>query len=180
MENELNTLTYDNTKVTFTGQTNNIATSDELYASPIYQDKMGTAYSRSKMILKAFNFTGISLILTAAAIKTGSFISNAYVLNPPSISEASYEVKDQTFNFKFTVSNPNKYDISYCLYVNEQQVLKENCSEPKTYQGKFDGLKIGDAGRFFIEFTNRVDYKKAIAKYTFTVEGIDYDRNQTR
>ena len=50
---------------------NNIATSDELEAAPIYQDKMGTAYSKSKHITRAFNVAGISLILTAAAIKTG-------------------------------------------------------------------------------------------------------------
>ena len=80
MANEINDLTYNNVNITFTGQTNNIATSDEVTASPIYQDKMGTVYSRSKSVTRAFNFAGISLILTAAAIKTGSLISNVYIL----------------------------------------------------------------------------------------------------
>lgn len=69
MSEELNTLSYDNTKVTFTPNVNNIATSDELTAAPLYQDKMGTAYSKSKAVVRAFNVAGISLILTAAAIK---------------------------------------------------------------------------------------------------------------
>ena len=53
MENEFNTLVYENTKVTFTGKTDNIATSDELTAAPLYQDKMGTNYSQSKMVFNS-------------------------------------------------------------------------------------------------------------------------------
>ena len=83
MANELNELTYNNTPITFTGKTDNIATSDETKAPLLYQDKMGTVYSKSKAVRRAFNFAGISLILTAVAIKTGSLISNVYILNPP-------------------------------------------------------------------------------------------------
>ena len=118
MANELNDLTYNNTPITFTGKTDNIATSDETTASLLYQDKMGTVYSRSKSVVRAFNFAGISLILTAAAIKTGSFISNVYVLNPPSLSEVSYQLEDHTFTASFIVSNPNKYQLTYDLYLN--------------------------------------------------------------
>ena len=85
MANELNELTYNNTPITFTGKTDNIATSDEAKAPLLYQETMGTAYSRSKAVSRVFNFAGISLILTAAAIKTGSLISNVYILNPPSV-----------------------------------------------------------------------------------------------
>ena len=89
MANELNELTYNNMPITFTGKTDNIATSDETKAPLLYQDKMGTVYSKSKAVRRAFNFAGISLILTAVAIKTGSLISNVYILNPPSLSEVS-------------------------------------------------------------------------------------------
>ena len=63
MENELNALVYDNTKITFTGKTDNTATSDELTAAPLYQDKMGTNYSKSKTVVRVFNLTGISFIV---------------------------------------------------------------------------------------------------------------------
>ena len=170
MANELNDLVYDNTKVTFTGATNNIAQSDELDAPLIYQTKMGTNYSRSKSVVRAFNFAGISLILTAAAIKTGSLISNVYILNPPSVKEVSYVVENQTFSAEFTISNAGKYHIHYYLYVNEEQVIKEECGEEKTYNVSYNELSLGDEGRFYIEFSNEVDYKKVIENYEFTVE----------
>ena len=170
MKEELNELTYNNTNITFTNNVNNIKTSDELTASALYQDKMGTAYSKGKAVVRAFNFVGISLILTAAAIKTGSLISNVYVLNPPSVSEVAYSLKDHAFSCDFTVSNSEKYEMIYYLYINNIEVLKETCSEPTTYHATYEGLNIGDKGHFYIEFSNRVDYKKTIESYTFTVE----------
>ena len=170
MEQELNVLEYDNAKVTFTGQTDNIATSDELEASPIYQDKMGTAYSRAKAISKAINVAGISLLLTAAAIKTGSLIANAYILNPPSISAPHYAVTEHVFNYEFTVSNPSNYTINYFLEINTNKVITGDCSEERTYNGSYGGLKTGDELHFYIEFTNGVDYTKTIDNYKYTVE----------
>ena len=172
MEQELNVLEYDNAKVTFTGKTDNIATSDELEAAPIYQDKMGTAYSKSKHITRAFNIAGISLIMTAAAIKTGSIISNAYVLNPPSVSAHTYALKDHVFNASFTISNPGNYKIDYYLFINDNKkaVISGDCSEEKEYTFEYQDLKKNDRGHFYIEFTNKVDYKKTIETYKFVVE----------
>ena len=170
MENEINTLTYENTKVTFTGKANNIETSDELTAAPLYQDKMGTTYSKSKAVIRVFNFTGISLILTAAAIKTGTLIANAYVLNPPSLSNVNYVVEGNKFSASFTVSNPRNYATNYYLYINDIEVLNGDCSEEKEYTVNYDKLKVNDKCRFYVEFTNSVDYKQKIESHTFTVE----------
>ena len=170
MANELNDLTYDNTKTTFTVATNNIATSYELDAPLMYQTKMGTNHSRSKGVVRAFNFAGISLILTAAAIKTGSLISNVYILNPPSISDANYVLKGQTFEGEFTVSNKGRYHIYYYLLVNDEKVISKDCSEEETYYVSYDKLNNGDVGHFYIEFSNDVDYKKVIDSYSFKVE----------
>lgn len=165
MSEELNNLTFDNTKVTFTGKTDNIATSDELEASFLYQDKMGTRYSRSKMVVRAFNFVGVSLILTAAAIKTGNIVSNAYVPNYPKVSETVYNVSEQTFTAQFTVANKGNYVVVYYLTVNEQEVLKEDCSEEKTYNVEYSRLQANDECGFYIEYNNKV-----IEKHTFKVE----------
>ena len=172
MANELNELTYNNTPITFTGKTDNIATSDETKAPLLYQDKMGTVYSKSKAVRRAFNFAGISLILTAAAIKTGSLIANAYVLNPPSVENHVYQVINHTFSAQFTISNPGKYKITYYLFLNDSKeaTLTDDCSEAKEYLVEYDALNKGDSGRFYIEFTNTVDYKKTIDSYTFNVE----------
>ena len=170
MNEELNNLAFDNTKVTFTGKTNNIATSDELEASLLYQDKMGTKYSKSKMALKVFNFAGVSLILTAAAIKTGTLLSNAFVLNPPSISEESYSVIDHTFKAEFKVSNPNSYHVLAYLKVNEEVAFEEDCSEAKEYVIEYSHLQANDDCTFYIKFDNGVDYISTIEKYHFVVE----------
>ena len=172
MANELNDLTYNNTPITFTGKTENIAISDETKAPLLYQDKMGTAYSKSKAVSRAINFAGISLILTAVAIKTGSLISNVYILNPPSISGTTYSVEGSTFTAAFTVSNSSQYKMTYYLYLNENEepTLVDDCTEEKEYLISYDGLTLGDEGRFYIEFTNSVDYKKTIESYNFVVE----------
>ena len=170
MNEELNELKFNNINVTFTGVTNNTATSDELEASNVYQDKMGTNYSRSKNIARAFNFAGISLILTAAAIKTGSLIANAFVLNPPSVEEVTYSLKEFSFSAKFVVSNPANYQMNYYLLVNDEEVIKEDCSEEKEYLVEYSHLQVNDECRFYIEFTNKVDYKKVIENYSFKME----------
>ena len=170
MSEYLNDLKYDNTKITFNQNTNNIATSDELTATPLYQDKMGTAYSKSKAVVRAFNMVGISLILTATAIKTGSLISNVFILNPPTISEKSYLVEDGTFKATFTISNSGKYRIDYHLFINDEEVLNEECSNSETYEVTYSHLEDGDSGHFYIAFSNRVDYQKTIETFDFKVE----------
>ena len=131
---------------------------------------MGTNYSKSKTVVRVFNLTGISLILTAAAIKTGSLIANAYVLNPPSISNTVYKVESNTFTASFKVSNVAEYRMTYYLYINDINMMIGECSEQKEYTVSYDQLKAHDEGRFYIEFTNGIDYKKTIETYTFTVE----------
>ena len=174
MNEELNTLSYDNTKVTFSNNTNNLALSDELDASLLYQDKMGTNYSRSKMTLRVFNFAGISLILTAAAIKTGSLISNAFILNPPSVSNDTCVVEGHTLKAEFTISNPKQYKVECYLSVNRNgedvELLREDCTEEKEYLIEYSELETNDKGKFYIAFTNKVDYVKVIKTYDVKVE----------
>ena len=170
MEGEFNNLIVNNTPITFTGKTDNTATSDELTATPLYQDKMGTAYSKCKSVSKVTTLVGISLIMTAAAIKTGSLIANAYVLNPPSISSTNFICENHVFSYSFKVSNKQGYAVSYHLLVNEKEVLNKDCSEEKEYVGTYNELNSGDVCKFYIAFTNKVDYSQTISHYEFSVE----------
>ena len=165
MSEELNNLVFDNTKITFTGKTDNIATSDELEAALLYQDKMGTNYSKGKTVVRAFNFVGISLILTAAAIKTGNIISNPFMKSKPTVSETAYAIKDNTFTAQFSVTNPSQYEVFYYLKVNDQEVLKEDCSEERTYTVEYSHLRANDECSFYIEYNNKI-----IDSYEFKVE----------
>ncbi len=170
MEGEFNSLTTKNAEVTFSTSTNNTATSDELTAALMYQDKMGTNYSKGKAAVRMINITGITLILTAAAIKTGNFIANVYIVNPPTISNETYEVKDNVFSYSFEVANENKYSVKYYLLVNNKTIIEGECSASDTYSGSYEGLKTNDKLNFYVQFSNRFDYKKIISDYTYKVE----------
>ena len=157
MSEELNNLVFDNTKVTFDPQPNNAATSDELEAALMYQDKMGTNYSKSKMAVRAFNFVGVSLILTAAAIKTGNIVSNVFAPAAPSVTDVSYNITESTFTADFTVVNKGqKKDVYYSFIVNEIEVLKEDCSKEQTYHVEYPNLQIDDECGFYINYGDTV------------------------
>ena len=172
MKGEFNDLTYNNTNITFVNKTNNIQTSDELTAALVYQDKMGTNYSRSKKISKAVSAAGIAILLTAASVKAGSVITNAYVLNPPSVVNDSYKVEDNVFTYSFEIKNEKGYEMTYNISINDELKFTETCSEQKTYEGSFKEFAIGERCLFYIEFSNKVDYTKRIRQVRFTTKGV--------
>lgn len=172
MNDELNILSYDNTKITFTNSVDNIATSDELTATMLYQDKMGTAYSKSKAVARMFNVAGISLILTAAALKTGNIISNIFIVDPPYVVEESSEFvfTEEGAFYQFTISNVRNYEVFCYLKKDGKEVFKQDCSEEKTYSGIYSDYEIGQKLDFYIDFTNRFDLKQTIWHQTLKVE----------
>ena len=128
MEGEFNDLKYNNTNITFSQEVNNTATSDELTAALMYQDKMGTNYSRSKKYSKVISAAGIAILLTAASVKAGSVITNAFVLNPPSVVSDTYKVED--------ISN---IIINNVLYF----ILKSSLNDKKNYAPKLVSFTPG-------------------------------------
>ena len=169
MEGEFNNLNINNTDITFTKNTNNIQTSDELEASAIYQDKMGTNYSRAKKVSRGITIVGITIV----AISTGGLLTNVYITNPPSVVDKTFsaEVSEHVFHYSFETKNPRKYKMMCYLNVNGENKLEFECTEETVYSGQCDGLEDGDAGKFYITFSNRVDYKRTIKNYTFIVGG---------
>ena len=177
MNGEFNDLTYNNTKVTFTNATNNTELSDELSAALMYQDKMGTQYSKRKRASRLVTATGIAILVTAASIASRTLISNAFILNPPKAKMEVCEVVDNQFHYSFTITNKGEYKIYYSISVDNAEKLKKDCSTPSTYEGYFSDIEEGQKGLFLIEFTNSVDYKKTIKRITFTKGEITYDGN---
>ena len=177
MNGEFNDLTYNNTKVTFTNATNNTELSDELSAALMYQDKMGTQYSKRKRASRLVTATGIAILVTAASIASRTLISNAFILNPPKVKMEVCEIVDNQFHYSFTITNKGEYKIYYSISVDNVEKLKKDCSTPSTYEGYFSDIEEGQKGLFLIEFTNSVDYKKTIKRITFTKGEITYDGN---
>lgn len=174
MEGEFNNFNINNTPITFSVATNNIATSDELSAALCYQDKQGTEYSKKKATRakKIVATTGIALLLTTAAIRTGTVLTNGFVLNPPVVNNENFVYEDGTFKFSFSLENKQKYRVTYYITVNEVIEVKEDCSEAGDYNGEFSDLLDGERGVFYVEFTNNVDYKKRIKTVRFTTKGV--------
>lgn len=174
MEGEFNNLAINNAPITFTNNTNNIATSDELSAPLLYQDTLGTKHSRAaKKVTKAAIATGIALLVTTAAIKTGSIVSNAFVLNAPTVTESSFAFEEGVFHYSFIIANKGNYQIKYYISINDEVKFSAECSEETTYSGSYDEIEPGERGSFYVEFTNGVDYKKRIKTVRFTTKGIN-------
>ena len=177
MEGEFNNLQFNNANITFNNKPNNIETSDELKAPMMYQDNInGTIYARKKRTTKVVALTGITLLVTAASIASGSIISNAFILNPPVISESEYKVEDEIFTYKFTIENKGEYDVVYTISIGSKTYVKENCSEPGTYVGTFnenkDILTDNQVAIFYVRFSNKFDYTKQLVKVKFDKGGI--------
>ena len=162
MDGEFNNLSYNNTNITFSNTTNNIATSDETSADPVYIRQMGTNYSRSKKVSRAITITGLTLTFTALAVAGGSVVRNIFVPNPPTVVNPNVVCAEGELTYSFTIENKLKYKTTYYLDINGENVLKEECSEPKEYNGTYSPIEAGSRCKFYVSFTNSLDYFKTI------------------
>ena len=177
MEGEFNTLEFNNANITFNNKPNNIETSDELKAPTMIQENInGTVYARKKRATKVVALTGITLLVTAASIASGSIISNAFIINPPTITSSEYVVEDSVFKYNFTIENKGEYDVIYTISIGKKTYIKEDCSTPGTYAGVFnenkDLLEDNSVGIFYVKFSNKFDYTKQLVKVRFNKGGI--------
>ena len=167
MEGEFNNLNYNNTNITFSVATNNIATSDETSADPIYVRQLGTNYSRSKKVGKAVVLTGLALTITAVAISGGSLIRNVYVPSPPTVTNPTFSVSDGKLSYSFTIENKLGYVTTYFIDINGTNVVKEDCREAREYVGEYSPIEAGSKCKFYVTFTNSFDYIKTVYSTEF-------------
>ena len=171
MESELNELNFNNANITFTGETDNAELSDELLASPLYQEQMGTNYSKRKKIAKAVTIAGLSISFTAIAVAGGSVLANAFITNPPTVTNVVTSVEGNAFLCDFEIKNDRGYKVFYTVELNDKVVMNEECSVAMTYSIEYAPVSNGDEIYFHIDFTNSFDYKKTIHQTTLIVGG---------
>ena len=169
MDGELNELKYNNTNITFSVATNNIATSDELSADPIYVRQMGTNYSRGKKVGKAITIVGISVAFTATAIASGGVLRNIFIPNPPTVSNAHMVVEGNQLEYGFTIENKLQYKTWYELYRYGDVVAQGECIEAREYVVKYSPVEKGEKYKFIVIFTNSFDYRKEIHTNEFVI-----------
>ena len=170
MTGEFNDLTFNNLNVTFSPDTNNIETSDELNVGPVYQYETDTNYAKRKRTAKALTIAGLSVAFTATLVSTGAILTNIFITNPPKLENVSYVVDEKGFEYSFTITNDSKYKVYYYLKLDNEKVLEEDCSTNGDYAGVYTDVKDGQSLEFIIEFTNSFDYIKAISNYQTIVE----------
>ena len=171
MNGEFNDLTTYNTATTFSPNTNNIVTSDELSADPNYVRKMGTAYSAGKWVKRVVVITGITLTISAAAILGGNYITNVYIGKVPVLAIGTvFELEQDSLKYQFTLeSNANNYPVTFKVYDDKTTVFTMDCTEIKEYIGSVDSLGYGKDITYEIYFTNRKKKKKSLIKRTLTI-----------
>lgn len=164
MDQEFNNLDTSNIETTFTNNTNNLATSDELQVDPIYVRQMRNSYAASKRGKRVITIAGISLILTATAILSGNIISNVFIVNPPTIEESNLLIVENTdtLSYDFTLTNKGNYKITFVVSIGKETVFTLDCSVTDTYTGEVKDLGLDKKVHYDISFTNRFDYKKSI------------------
>ena len=170
MTGEFNDLTFNNNNPTFSLATNNIETSDELNAGPLFQYQTDTEYAKRKRVAKIVTVTGISLALTATLVSSGSILSNVFIVSPPKVANTNYEVDKDGFKYSFEITNDLEYKTYYYLKLDNKTVFEEDCSVAGEYKGIYTDIKDGQNLEFIIEFTNSFDYIKAISVYQTKVE----------
>ena len=169
MDGEFNNFNINNTNITFSVATNNIETSDETTADPIYQRQMGTVHSCGKKVAKAVTITGIALTFTAATISGGKVLSNAFVTNPPTVSSPTFVVEEDTLHYSFVIKNDENYKTAYFIELNGEEVFNEQCTEAKEYLGTYSPVEKNSRVKFYVKFTNSFDYYKTIYTNEFIV-----------
>ncbi len=170
MDNEFNSLNYDNIKTTFTGDTNNSYSEDVLLMDPIYQ--VNTKVEQRKKVSKTVNIVGISLAFTATAIAGGAVLTNVFIQNPPTVSNVSTKVDGDTFYYEFSITNKKGYKVTYTIELNDKVVSSDVVSSSKHYSFTYSPVSNGDKIYFHIDFTNSIDYHKVIHQTTYIVGGI--------
>ena len=170
MEGEFNNINVNNTNITFSVATNNIDTSDETQADPVYVRQMGTVHSRGKKVATAVKITGITLAFTAVAISGGTLLSNIFVSNPPSISDTTIEVEGEILSYSFAVKNDRKYKTTFYIDIDDKNVYSEDITIAKTYEGSYEPVVSGSRCKAYIIFTNSLDYYKTIYSTEFVAK----------
>lgn len=165
MDNEFNDLSTDNIQTTFTLDTENTATSDELEADPVYTNKMGTAYSIGKGISKAVAAAGITLSVSAGGI----LMMNSFV-SPPAISETRFEAsaEDDSFLYSFTIKNDKSYKATFDVKDEEDKIVFTlDVTKPDKYEGKVENLGYQKSYSYSIYYNNGIDVTSVLTDGTF-------------
>lgn len=166
MSDELNNLNTENTKTTFTNTPNNVETSDELKADPLYYRQLGTAYSIGKGVKAALIATGTLLTIGGGTLLAFSFLNGSVIKAPEVIDIKVESHSPTTIDYSFRIkANDNKYDVVFVLTdIDDSGIYKFKANEINFYEGQIKDLKDNTKYNYKIAFTNNSDLYRVIEK----------------
>lgn len=159
METECNDIPYDNLATNFNNSPNNIQTSDELEASAVYTNKMGTSYSISKMITKA----GIAASIVATGVGGATILKNSFIKSPvlsDNIITVSQE-KDE-LSYSFSIKNEGKMTCLFEVKSTEKTYLSLDVSISNKYEGVISNIGYDVELNYKLTYSNNVDYTSTL------------------
>lgn len=172
MDGEFNNLSYNNTGTSFSANVNNIQTSDELSADPIYTRKMGTSYSISKGVAKAVVAAGITVTAVGGGMGIYSLFSNSFVTLPTvSDNPIAVSTTDDSLSYDFEVDNDSGEKFDFYVYVKDNLVFSLDIHESGKYQGTIPNLGYDVSGHYEFLYSNGVDYTHAVLEGDFHTIG---------
>ena len=160
----------NNIKVTFTPDTNNIATSDELKVAGVFTDSKNRSYTYKKRIVKGVAAVGIGLVSISGIMQGKGLISNNLIKDPPEITSHNIVLLEgtDTLSYEFTVINKtNNYNVIFLVNVNGIEKFKLDVSIPDTYKGEVKDLGYNNTINYSLTFNNKLDYEKTLLSGEF-------------
>lgn len=149
---EFNDLTTDNTATSFDPSPDNIATSDETEAAPVYAEETVTQYAKAKRVAAAVTTT---IAVVSVGVGGVSLFNTTVVDTPPTISEESTFVVSDTedsFTYDFTVTNDKQYTMSFDIYIETEVKFTLDVTEAREYSGTVTGLGYNKEGYYEITY----------------------------
>ena len=169
MSEEYNALLTNNTSTSFNASVNNVKTSDETLAGPIYEEARVTNFAKLKRKTK---IAKIALLSVTVGVTGGALtvsITNKVNGDIPTFTNTEITLNEGTIYYSFSIAKQTKY-LSYFSIKNDEEELYyvQHGSvgdyfgeyQLKDYQGQFTA-EIG--------YTNGADIFKAIKSETFTI-----------
>ena len=171
-EHDMNQFNIDNTK-TKSLDVDNLKTDNFNYDEESYCDIRD--YSKvNRRIVKATKVVGIALTITAAALLTGTVISNVFLGKLPKLDNLEYVVEGNTVNYEFDIVNKGRMYVTLEVYDEDKNnVFTLDVTEENSYQGTVDELLYDTNYVFKIVSTNKFDYKKNLDEQIIRTGSVD-------
>lgn len=154
---EFNEIGTNNFPETYSVNTNNIETSDEI--APENQDSL---YAKNKRASKAANTLSIIAISGVAILGGSSLLSS--LITDPEIKDIQVNTTSNSIVLETTIANPQGLEVVASIF--EDNSLKEKTD--LTYKGErsfsytFDNIDFLKENVLKISFSNHLDYSKII------------------